>query len=599
MLELRKERAMSRRVSAVAPARVLGKTGRLSSVGPSYLPPGVPNGSKPGLLQRRASFHGGKISQPRTDPRPLNNRGFQQECIRTLTGYLLTHGYNVAISTKLLVSPASKDILNIVQFLFQKVDPNLKLPGKVEEDVPVVFKRLGYPFQISKSALYAAGSPHTWPGLLAALVWLVQLLMHEESSEGVKTFDETEEQPFFENLSQSYKCFLAGDDEECERLNAVFRKQFEDYNAEVLEKIAKLKVPEMEERLQKLSMEVSPLASLEAKKADFLSDKQKFINIITHLQWHKQAAEKKRDERKQDLLAVKAEKKAIEADIEELRERVSAQEINIAEVERMQKEEDLLQINIQPVVAKEQQLRKAAWDLELASTDKAKDLEILCAEYNEHCQRLRPNLAEVQPFSGAQLQITLRPERSLPQEILETSVPGGLKQALLEVMESCKRYTNQEREESIACKQEVYACEAARQEKLDLMSRNIATIKKVETLYKASKDKWDVACAAVVNEREELEAKVVAKELAAKRTDADAEEMVKHWEQKFEAAAIKCAEEVAAAKKEWLEVVDLILSAKEQMRELLNNLKSKTHVEVDRVKQDLSGLLPSMLALQV
>lgn len=589
---------MSRRVSALAPARVLGKTGRLSIQGPSYLPAGVPNGSKTGLLQRRASFYSGKSSQPRTDPRPLNDRSFQQECIRTLTGYLLTHGYNVAISTKLLVSPASKDILNIVQFLFQKVDPNMKLSGKVEEDVPVVFKRLGYPFQISKSALYAAGSPHTWPGLLAALVWLVQLLLHQEASEGAQTFDETGEQSFFENLSQSYQCFLAGDDEECERLKCTFRQQFEDYNATIVEKIAKLKVSEVEEHLQKLSTEVSPLVGLEAKKADFLSDKQKFIKIITSLQWHKQAAEKKLSERRDDLLAMKAEKKSIQAEIDELRTRVAAQEINLAEVQRMQKEEDLLQVNIQPVVAKEQQLRKAAWDLELASTEKAKDLEILCAEYNERCQRLRPNLAEGQPLSGVQLQVALQPEKSLPQEILGTSVTGGLKQAILEVMESCKRYTNQEREESIACKQEVYACEAARQEKLDQLSRNIATIKKVEALYKVSKEKWDAACAAVVNEREELEAKVAAKELAAKKTDADAEDLVKHWEQKYEEAAARCAEEVAAAKKEWLGVVDLILSAKEQMLELLNNLKIKTNGEVDRVKQDFSELLPSMLALQ-
>ena len=111
----------------------------------------------------------------------------------------MTHGYNVAISTKLLVSPASKDILNIVQFLFQKADPNLKLLGKVEEDVPVVFKRLGYPFQISKSALYATGSPHTWPGLLAALVWLVDLLLHQGFVEVAETFDDAE---LSENVSQ-------------------------------------------------------------------------------------------------------------------------------------------------------------------------------------------------------------------------------------------------------------------------------------------------------------------------------------------------------------------------------------------------------------
>ena len=586
---------MSRRVSAVAPTRVLGKPPRLSM--PTYAPPGVPNGMKPGL-QRRASFHGGKSSQPRTDPRPLNDRGFQQECIRTLMGYLMTHGYNVAISTKLLVSPASKDILNIVQFLFQKADPTLKLFGKVEEDVPVVFKRLGYPFQISKSALYAAGSPHTWPGLLAALVWLVELLLRGESAEAAETFDDA---GLSENVIQSYECFLAGDDDECERLDAAFRQQFEDYNSEITKKISKLqvKVTEAEEHLHRLSTEPSPLVSLESKKADLSSDKQKFNQINSKLQWHKQAAEKKLEERKEDLIAKKAEKKAIQADIEELRQRIAAQEINLAEVERMQKEENLLELNIRPFASKEQQLHKAAWEYELGSTNKTKDLEILCAEYNEHCLRLRPTLAEGQPLSGVQLQITLQPEKTVPLEILGTSIPGGLRAALLEVMESCKRYTEQERKETMACKQEVYACEATRQEKLDLMSQTIATIKKVEALYKASKEKWDAEVAAVVAEREELEAKVVAKELAAKRTDADADELVKQWEQKYEAEAANHSKQMASARKEWLEVVDIILSAKEHMRELLGNLKTKTHAEADRVKHDLVELVPSMLALQV
>ncbi|KAG0561062.1 hypothetical protein KC19_9G034300 [Ceratodon purpureus] len=592
---------MSRRVSAVAPARVLGKPARLSNVGPAYVPPGVPNGAKPGLmLQRRASFHGGKIAQPRTDPRPINDRSFQQECIRTLTGYLTTHGYNVAISTKLLVSPASKDILNIVQFLFQKVDPNMKL-GKAEEDVPVVFKRLGYPYQISKSALYAAGSPHTWPGLLAALDWLVDGLLLQEAAEAAETFDDAGPRSAFENLNQSYQAFMTGDDDECERLDSVLRQQFEDYNAELMEKLAKVqgKVTEAEEQLHRLSTEASPLVSLEAKKTDLLSDKEKFIQINSSLQWHKQAAEKKLDERREDLVAKKAERKAMQADIEELRRRIAAQEINLAEVERMQKEENLLEVNIQPIASKEQQLRKAAWEHELGSTNKAKDLEILCAEYNEHCQRLRPNLAEGQPLSGVQLQITLQPEKTAPLEILGSSVPGGLKAALLDVMERCKRHTEQELKLTMACKQEVYAREATRQEKLDLMSQGVATIRKVEALYKASKEKWDDQVAAVVNEREELEAKVAAKEAAARRTDADADELVKHWGQKYEAESASCAKQLAAARAEWLEVVDHILSAKEHMRELLRNLKTKTHADADRVKDDLSELLSSVLAVHI
>ena len=47
---------------------------------------------------------------------------------------------------------------------------------KMEEEVPRVLKMLGYPFNISKSSMHAAGTPHTWPYLLAALVWMVELV---------------------------------------------------------------------------------------------------------------------------------------------------------------------------------------------------------------------------------------------------------------------------------------------------------------------------------------------------------------------------------------------------------------------------------------
>lgn len=64
----------------------------------------------------------------------------------------------------------------------QQVDPHLKNLGKMEDEVPAFFKRMRYPFAISKSALFAVGSPHTWPGLLAAMVWLCELLYYEEKA---------------------------------------------------------------------------------------------------------------------------------------------------------------------------------------------------------------------------------------------------------------------------------------------------------------------------------------------------------------------------------------------------------------------------------
>lgn len=69
-------------------------------------------------------------------------------------------------------------------FLVRQFDPNLfKSFGKLEEEVPQLFKRLKYPFQISKSNLTAVGSPHTWPTILAALTWLIELLIYQTKAE--------------------------------------------------------------------------------------------------------------------------------------------------------------------------------------------------------------------------------------------------------------------------------------------------------------------------------------------------------------------------------------------------------------------------------
>ena len=45
---------------------------------------------------------------------------------------------------------------------------------------------------MSKSALFAVGAPHTWPGLLAALAWLVEMLSYEEKAAAARasSFDD-------------------------------------------------------------------------------------------------------------------------------------------------------------------------------------------------------------------------------------------------------------------------------------------------------------------------------------------------------------------------------------------------------------------------
>ena len=224
-------------------ARQTVKDGRPSTMGgglkpltggagrPSIVPSTQNNNNAALIDSRRSSAFGKSASGVKQDPRPLGSKDFLNACIRTVITYLSTHGYPYAVSPKLLASPTGKDFAQIVAFLFQKFDPTIKAPlGKVEDEVPVFFKRLNYPFQISKSALFAVGSPHSWPSVLAALTWLVELLNYEDKADdasggigggangggvGVAApFDDKQsgEREFFAYVGASYRHFLAGED---------------------------------------------------------------------------------------------------------------------------------------------------------------------------------------------------------------------------------------------------------------------------------------------------------------------------------------------------------------------------------------------------
>ena len=146
----------------------------------------------------------------RADPRPVTDRAYSQACIRGLLRYLVQSGYGHPVSAKALSRPSGRDFAQIVTFLLRRIDPTFhpSAPGgagsgagttagsgsapplKFEDEVSLAFRTLGYPYPISKTALVAAGSPHTWPTLLAALTWLIELLGCDEAQRADEERDE-------------------------------------------------------------------------------------------------------------------------------------------------------------------------------------------------------------------------------------------------------------------------------------------------------------------------------------------------------------------------------------------------------------------------
>ena len=115
---------------------------------------------------------------------------------------------------------------------------------------------LGYPFNISKTALYAVGSPHTWPGLLAAVTWLIELLTYDEEVSATKEMEEEEGQKdeeedleklgqnsdkaFFSYLGDAYTAFLSGDDNTYTALEEDLVQNFQAGNVGVERELGRL-----------------------------------------------------------------------------------------------------------------------------------------------------------------------------------------------------------------------------------------------------------------------------------------------------------------------------------------------------------------------
>jgi kinetochore protein NDC80 len=196
-----------------------------------------------GIDRRSSAF--GKPGTAKADPRPLSDKNFFNGCIRNIIAYASTHSYPYALSPKVLTSPTGKDFAQLAFWLFQRFDPTLKAFGKVEDEVPLFFKRLSYPFQLSKSALFAVGSPHSWPSVLAALAWLVELLNYDDRAEDAagSQFDEKQrsERQFFVYASTTYRYFLAGDDPKAQAADDEMLGQFRERQAALLQSNQALK----------------------------------------------------------------------------------------------------------------------------------------------------------------------------------------------------------------------------------------------------------------------------------------------------------------------------------------------------------------------
>ncbi|KAJ3048933.1 kinetochore-associated Ndc80 complex subunit ndc80, partial [Rhizophlyctis rosea] len=97
-------------------------------------------------------------SAPLKDPRPIRDKTWQQNAIRSLIAFLIQAGYNQPISAKSLSNPSIKDFMSVFKFLYGQLDEGYVWGHggkKFEEEVPVILK--GLRWVLSLLTLMAGG----------------------------------------------------------------------------------------------------------------------------------------------------------------------------------------------------------------------------------------------------------------------------------------------------------------------------------------------------------------------------------------------------------------------------------------------------------
>lgn len=537
------------------------------------------------ILSRRSSIYSrGPVA--RHDPRPTSDKAYVQQGIRTLIAYLSSHGYDGAVSPKTLASPTSKDFMRIVTFLFRRLDPNIKFQGKMEDEVPQVFKRLQYPFQISKSALYAVGSPHTWPTLLSAIVWLVEMLVYEERSEeagadaGATSEAAESSRHFFEYVGKAYGAFLAGNDDECAALEEELGEDFRQRDVEVAEEVAQLEAANaaVKAEIAAAESEPTPLARAQEKRANMEGDVAKFQKLISNLQTHKAQLSKKCGERLAEAEAKAAELKEALAVIEGLRGRVAGQTISQDDIKAMQRDKARMDGEQRAATAAREEAERQEDGNQAAVGAKTEELEAVASEYTAKGEALQVLPPGAKRSNGVDFTLVLNYGRS---EVCATNLKGAVLPALADIAEEYAERTRDDQRELLELQEQQHKSNEALAVARESNTQGRTSLHALESQYKTEKERADAEFAQQTSNAASVEEGLREEQARSQREAAEAEARLAAAVGEHERALAACEEEREALNSQLLNALDSLMSHKAYLQDTLQKVMDSTVATAD------------------
>ena len=302
------------------------------------------------------------------DERPIHDRDYIDGQIVDLMDFLISNAFNNPISRRDLLHPTSKKFAEIISFMFRKVDPSFRFSKNHVNDVHNMFKGLAYPVQISKTSLTAAGSPQSWPSLLASLTWLSDLISFDLRAQELKSESQSDDVNvmFFDYLVSAYDSFMANDDETYNRLDEELADTFRERDETIIQDTEEIKNKneQLRQELEELLAAASSLPSLQEKHQEYQDGLMKFDEQLMKMSKGKEAHQA-RMMTNEEKLKVKREKLSMaEGRRNVLTEQLRSQDLSAHDVERISQDRSRLRSEMDTAEEVKEALHSNMWELE-------------------------------------------------------------------------------------------------------------------------------------------------------------------------------------------------------------------------------------------
>lgn len=410
-------------------------------------------------MSGRASMYGSG-SRQQTDPRPIKDKAYMKQGMRLVHDFLLDRGYERQISMDTMKNPTSRDFREMLGFLFRQIDGNFEFGGNFEQEVLFCMKLFGYPFTISKMALTAVGSPHTWPHLLAALVWLVEFLTYDEEVEKIKeqgfasgqsslaTLDgEDGEEIFFRYTEKAYANFLDGHDDYA-TFDEDFQAAFEAKNNLVNEEISRLqgKLKDLELTIGEMKNTEAKVSELETNRVNYVADVEKLKDCIEKLEKHKEGLLKKIESRKLDWQSKQQTMTELRAEKGKLEEELSRQKVTPLEVQEMGHQRAMLKETLRGLDEQKENVKTEIWDLEMKISKKQSAIDKEIKQFNEMALQLELIPAHAKHAKGLNLEVQVNPTQNTASGMVNVDLTKTVKPVLQSLVEFASSSVKQEQQ---------------------------------------------------------------------------------------------------------------------------------------------------------